>query len=123
MVTVQVVWSTDDEPEIPEERIPERARSGETGFRRLQVQLLAEEQGVPQGVARYYLEDTTGNVRAAKERHSTHRSLDSELIVEHMTVYLPHYPSVLLQAAACAVNGYKWRKEALYNCSLSSGSM
>lgn len=57
-----------DEQDLPEEKVPERVRKAAGGFRQLQVQLLASEQAMHEGVARFYLEDTEGDARTAKQR-------------------------------------------------------
>jgi hypothetical protein len=62
------VCEKEDEQEIPEETVPERVKKASGGFRQLQAQLMASEQAVHENVARFYLDDTEGDARTAKQR-------------------------------------------------------
>lgn len=82
-----------DDQDLPEEKVPERVRRAAGGFRQLQVQLLASEQAMHEGVARFYLDDTEGDARTAKQRLSmpplfilrSNHSLQAPLLPPHAT--------------------------------------
>lgn len=65
---VQVICNKAEEQDLPEEKVPERVRKADGGFRQLQAQLLAAESATHEGVARFYLDGTEGDARAAKQR-------------------------------------------------------